>query len=235
MVRYLIDYENTRENAFSFGDNNFSLKQGDVVYIIYTNNTNRVNLDFIEKILRAKVKIQIEKVAAGKQSLDMHLSSLLGFLIASDFAKRESNEETKYVVLSGDGDYDGVIKFWKSKNVNVSRIAPVTAQPVKSPSPSVLPPAPPVLSSNKKKEEDNKKKEKETKQKKKEHTALNAQITKIFAKNKVECKLSGSLASLAIKNIDDKDNPKLKIYQEFVKHCGQKNGCKYYNMIKSVL
>jgi hypothetical protein len=62
------------------------------------------------------------KVAAGKQSLDMHLISYLGYLIC------EHEGRAEFVIVSNDAGYDGVLRFWQAKGYKCSRRLINTAQ-----------------------------------------------------------------------------------------------------------
>ncbi len=106
---YLIDFENVREMGISSLPPTDS---ADHIYIFYTDNAAKLNMD---AMLGHDAELKFIKVAAGKQSLDMHLVSVLGFLL------RDRGGENEYIVVSRDNGFDNVINFWKSKGFAVGR------------------------------------------------------------------------------------------------------------------
>ena len=106
---YLIDYENVREHGLTAIQ---PLDEEDSVYLLYTNNASKIGLDALANI---DATMRFMKVVAGKQSLDMHLVSYLGYLL------RKNGKSKKYVIVSRDGGFDGVVRFWKNKGYNVMR------------------------------------------------------------------------------------------------------------------
>lgn len=106
---YLIDFENVREMGIS---SLAPTDSTDHIYIFYTDNAAKLNMD---ATLNHDAELKFIKVAAGKQSLDMHLVSVLGFML------RSNGQEHEYVVVSRDTGFDNVIGFWKSKGFRVRR------------------------------------------------------------------------------------------------------------------
>mgnify|MGYP003290776019 CR=1 FL=1 len=97
---YLIDFENVQPNMES-------VKKTDHVHVFYTQDA---------KNIPDKKEIERHKVPSGKQSLDMHLVSYLGYLLAIH------DKACRYVIVSKDTDYDNIIKFWKEKGYpNIAR------------------------------------------------------------------------------------------------------------------
>lgn len=101
---YLVDYENVHEHGI-YGMRMLPVE--DTVFIMYTENADKVSLDCFDNV---KAYYRVIRVPAGNQSLDMHLSTFLGYLIGS-----EEDAETKYVVISNDTDYQGIINFWMTR------------------------------------------------------------------------------------------------------------------------
>ena len=118
---YLVDFENVHGEGMEGIDH---LSMSDHVRLFYTDNAPKVSLDIFQNIFEG-LKFETEKVAKGKQSLDMHLISYLGYLIGQNIGK-----DCAYVIVSKDTDYDHVIEYWNRKcEVSVSRrkqIAPET-------------------------------------------------------------------------------------------------------------
>lgn len=70
----------------------------------------------MDYVLSKKVNIEGHIVPARKQSLDMHLVSYLGHLLA------KHGKQCAYVIVSKDKDYDNIINFWKEEGyLNISR------------------------------------------------------------------------------------------------------------------
>lgn len=116
-VHYLIDFENVREDGLAAVR---TAQAGDTVYLIYTANAAKINLDAMAGM---HAGLKIIKVAAGKQSLDMHLVSIMGFLLNA------FGQDDSYVVVSNDNGFDGVVNFWKSEGYHTSCLK--TAEPVR--------------------------------------------------------------------------------------------------------
>lgn len=115
---YLVDYENVSEGNGKVlkGCSNFDANTH--LYIFYTKNTTKIDLDIIAN--HGEAKLQVIQAEDGKQALDMQLVSFLGYLIGLDgFSNAQENE---YIIISKDTDYDKVIKFWTKQGVeSVSR------------------------------------------------------------------------------------------------------------------
>lgn len=99
---YLIDFENVNSAGL---ENKNPLTGDDTVIIFFTKNASKIDMSVLSQVDRAK--LQFIEVPSGKQSLDMHLSSFVGSLLAE--AGR------RIVVVSKDHDYDAIIKFWKTR------------------------------------------------------------------------------------------------------------------------
>lgn len=102
-VQYLVDYENVHESGIQGMD---ALTAEDCVYLFHTSNADRISLSCLDYV-QAWVKVIL--VPPGKQSLDMHLGSFLGYLIG-----RETDPETRYAIISHDMDYLCIADFWNS-------------------------------------------------------------------------------------------------------------------------
>lgn len=108
---YLIDFENVHDDGLK---NINTLTKSDHVHIFFTKNANRVGLGILHA---TEAHIDSHEVPAGKQSLDMHLASYLGYLLG------KSEEGTcSYIIVSKDKDYDNIIAFWQEKGIkSISR------------------------------------------------------------------------------------------------------------------
>lgn len=116
---YLVDFENVHDEGL---ENIGSLSQTDHVHIFFTGNAKNIRIEN-GSIKRCDIKMHI--VPAGKQSLDMHLVSYLGYLLA------KHGEHCAYVIVSKDTDYDNIIKFWKEEYSNISRKQKIPGASVK--------------------------------------------------------------------------------------------------------
>lgn len=111
MTYYLVDYENTSSKGFK---GCAKLRKSDRIYIFYSENASKINLDFFAS--NNKLKISAIKVPVKKQSLDMHLASYVGYLIG-----KHKGKECRFVIISQDNDYDNIIAFWQKKKVRITR------------------------------------------------------------------------------------------------------------------
>lgn len=119
---YLIDFENVND----LGMNGIhKLTEEDSVYIVYTNNANRICLDWFDGV---KAPISVVHVQTGNQSLDMHLVSFLGYLLG-----QETDAERRYIIVSQDSDYEAVAAFWCSRYDNYLKVniwPSISGQPI---------------------------------------------------------------------------------------------------------
>lgn len=111
MTYYLIDYENTSSKGLKGCR---KLKKCDRVYIFFSENASKINLDFFTS--HNKAKVSAIKVPVKKQSLDMHISSYIGYLIG-----KNKKADCEFVIISKDNDYDNIIEFWRKKKYKVER------------------------------------------------------------------------------------------------------------------
>lgn len=182
---YLVDFENLHEDGL---DITSGANASDYIYVFFTSNSPKISLD---ALANQKAMLKILHVPAGKQSLDMSLSSFLGSLV--------QNRENKYVIVSDDTGYDCVISFWKSLGYNnISRIGSKKVSSPQSPN---------------------------------EKTVLNNRIAAILSEAKVDTSIINYISSLVVKNFEVKSG-KQNIYLAIIKKYGQKDGLRYYNLIK---
>ena len=105
--KYLIDMENVHESFVS----QIRPAKGDEIYLFCTEHVPKLNHTKLSEI--TKGWIRFVEVKGGKQSLDMHISSFLGYII---------DEKKEYVIVSNDTDYDGIIEFWNRNGFHVKRV-----------------------------------------------------------------------------------------------------------------
>lgn len=199
---YLIDFENVNERGLT----NVPYQPDDHVYLLYTRNASKVSLDVLSLV---DAKLKFIRVTAGKQSLDMHLVSYLGYLL------HENGKDAAFYIVSNDVGFDGVVQFWKRKGFQISRREIPAETPAQKQEPQAQPQQEqPVQESSIP-----------------ASTVLNNKIIGLYSKAKIDSKIAGSIASMVVKNIGLKDG-KAIIYRGIVKQFGQKEGLKYYNIIK---
>ena len=99
---YLIDYENVGSKGM---EDCSQLLDSDHIHVFFTENTKSIDLDIVDNHGLAELKTH--KVPTGKESLDKHLGSYLGYLIG-----KYPSKEVKIFIISKDKGYDDLIKFW---------------------------------------------------------------------------------------------------------------------------
>ena len=92
-TQYLVDFENVHE-ARLYGMDALTAEDG--VIIFHTSPYDRISLSRLDDV---QAWVKVIPVPAGKQSLDMHLGSFLGYLIGKEDA------DTDYAIVSHDLDY----------------------------------------------------------------------------------------------------------------------------------
>lgn len=116
MKYYLIDFDNVNTSKDLKGWETFTADY--YIYLFYTADKAKIDVSLANK--HGKAGFEYIEVPEGKQSLDMHLVSLLGFLVNKD-------KDGEYVIVSKDTDYDKIIKFWQSReNINITKCAKIT-------------------------------------------------------------------------------------------------------------
>lgn len=211
------------ENVGAHGLKNESYTCEDVIYLFYTENAAKISLDALSGI---DASVQFVPVPAGKQSLDMHLATWLGYEIS------KGSDDVSYCVVSNDLDYDAIIQFWKVRNVKIRRV-PISTS-LKTPgSPLVnsaksnrhnttvcsmpLPAAPPSVP-----------------KKQSQRSALNSRILQMCSASNVCQGKAGSVASVVVRHFFGPNRKEL-IYRDLVKIFGQKDGARYYRIVKQAL
>lgn len=139
---YLVDFENVADAGL---DGFFQLSEDDTVYLFYSPKSNRINIDFVQKLLDGKAKAQLKLlyVSSGNQALDLQLASFLGSLVM------QGSEDCVYTIVSRDKGFACLRSFWGNHagKLNIdqaSRIADARTpapQPKSSPVPAPAPQA----------------------------------------------------------------------------------------------
>jgi len=118
MAVFMIDYENVSVSGLEGLEH---LTVDDIVYIFYTENADRLTFSAHRRLLECAAQIRYYKAETGsKNALDFQIVTYLGYLI-------RENSSAVYHLVTKDSGFDSVINFWKKQDVQVSRIADLSA------------------------------------------------------------------------------------------------------------
>ena len=124
---YLIDFENVNKDGL-VGCN--KLDKNDTIVIFFTDNAKKIDMSDIAD--HGEAELEMYKIPAGKQSVDIHIGSYLGYL-----AGEKEGSKTRVIIVSKDTDYDNVIRFWKEKTgISVSRSKQIKIETQKTKEPT---------------------------------------------------------------------------------------------------
>lgn len=206
MKYYLIDFDNVNTSKDLKGWETFTSEYH--IYIFYTAQKAKIDVSLADK--HGKAGFEYVEVPEGKQSLDMHLVSLLGSLIGKD-------KDAEFVIVSKDADYDKIIKFWENReSVKIIRCSKIT--PLKQEEKTV------VKKSNEEKNA--------TANVKKDRPS--AEIRKILKTAQKDADTINYVGNLLDAHINEKGYKQL-IYRAVVSKYGQGQGLDIYNRIKKHL
>lgn len=104
---FLVDYENVSDGGLH---GFFDLTGDDTVALFYTQNANKISIDFFEIAMRSDTAAHIAfiKVNPGNQALDLQLASYLGALMAS------AEDDCAFYIVSKDKGFQCLIPFWSA-------------------------------------------------------------------------------------------------------------------------
>ena len=104
---FLVDYENVSDGGLH---GFFDLTEDDTVALFYTQNANKISIDFFEIAMRSDkaANIAFIKVNPGNQALDLQLASYLGALMAS------AEDDCAFYIVSKDKGFQCLIPFWSA-------------------------------------------------------------------------------------------------------------------------
>lgn len=106
---YLVDYENVGCSGLTGCE---KLAGSDHIIIFFTQNARKI--DMAEIANHGSAELKMIEIPAGKQSVDIHIGSYLGYLAGQ--------KKCNIVIISNDTDYDNVIEFWKKElSISISR------------------------------------------------------------------------------------------------------------------
>ncbi len=239
---YLVDFENVGSDGMAGCE---ALSASDHIHLFFTDNSRKINLDIVAN--HGGASFDTYKVDKGKQSLDMHLASYLGFLMG-----RDPEKESSFVVISKDCDYDGIISYWKDSERNILRFPTIkdsmeektekTVAKADAKAEAKAEAKPQVKASRKKtaKKQTGKPAEKPAVKQAAEadntpnKATLNNEIQQALSKAGYPNDVISSVASLAVKHFSEK-NAKQITYIAIIKKFGQSKGLDIYNQIKKKL
>jgi len=183
MKYYLIDFDNVNTKKdlkawASFTDDYY-------IYLFYTPEKSKVDVEIIDEIGEAKLKYV--KVPAGNQSLDMHLVSLLGYLIAKD-------PKGEFFIVSNDSDYKNIKTYWTEKEGIAVNIIPKIGSITQETKSKTKKAAEPKKESPKASKKSEKKKAPDAK------TQLNGDIQKALAKAKYSQKKIKEITAIVMEH-----------------------------------
>ena len=208
---YLIDFENVHADGLEGCE---TLKNTDHIVIFFTQNA--INMDMRAVVNCKAGDVSWIEVPAGKQSLDNHIGTYMGYL-----AGKNQNEGCNIVIISKDTDYDKLIKFCKerfgikaSRKAQIKKATPIT--PAKTTTTTTT------------KSSTSKTKAKASGD---EKTKINNEVIKILRKEKCADDVVNYTTSIVLKHFNE-DKAKQTIYRAIVSKYGQEKGLKIYNLIK---
>ncbi len=113
---YMIDFENTGSAGLTGCKN---LTDEDTVMIFFTQNCIRIDMRTLNG---SKANIRFVEIPAGNQSLDMHISSYIGY-----YSCKNKEDGCNMVVISKDRGYEAVIGHWTSDKIKIAGSVSVEA------------------------------------------------------------------------------------------------------------
>ena len=250
---FLVDYENVSDGGLA---GFFDLTKDDTVALFYTQNANKISIDFFQTALGREqaAAMAFIKVLPGNQALDLQLASYLGALMAN------AESDCVFYIVSKDKGYQCLMPFWKGQRgeiplYQVRSIAealtivdrPAAAQPkprkavvkpqpepAEEPAPVETPsaeaPAPEPVKSVPKKAV----KARSVSAASASKVAMNTKVQQVLSKAKIESPAIAYMASLVTKNVGDA-KIKQTVYRSTIAQFGQKKGLEIYNLVKPLL
>ena len=201
---YLVDYENVHSQGLAGCD---KTKKRDHIIIFFTSNGNTINMSSICN--HGESEIEFREVAPGKQSVDQHIISYMGFIIGKNSTRKN---DVSIVIISKDTGFDKVIAYWKAESgFKIKRSAQISGKTVDitSQEQSAL------ITSSQKKEKNN-------------------EIIKLLRGVGLPSETVTFVASTVVKNLGVQ-NGKQQIYRAIIARFKQQKGLEIYRDIKKHL
>lgn len=211
---FLIDYENVG------GDGLLGCKQlkiTDRIIIFFTKNAKK--LDMTDIADHGEARLEMMEIPSGKQSVDIHIGSYIGYL-----AGLYKGKECSVQVVSKDKDFDNVIAFWNLKSkLKVSRklnIEGKQAEPKRTASKAKTEPTEPAAKTEAADEKAN------------AHKTVNeAEIKQNLAKGGFGDDIAAYILRVVNKHLNEKNGKQLT-YRAIISKYGQEKGLGIYNRVK---
>ncbi len=109
---YFIDSENVGDSWVSLLS---VISDEDELLVFYTKKSPHMNYRNVVLLMESSKKIQFIECLEGNNALDFQLSTELGFRLSNI-------KDDAFVIVSNDNGYNAVVKYWSSRNINVSRV-----------------------------------------------------------------------------------------------------------------
>lgn len=109
-IFYLIDTENVGKRWLDFID-----PEENATIYLFCNANIKFSLTDVQTILSVSSKIHIIQCIPGKNSMDFFIIMKLGGLLSL-------HKKAQFYIVSGDHDFDGVIKEYSRSGYNIARI-----------------------------------------------------------------------------------------------------------------
>lgn len=113
MTYYLADTENIAKDWQPFAE---EAQYGDVFVLFYSKNVAPVSMSLFGAACMKGVRFDFIECRVGANAMDFQLVTELGRLIAT-------HPEEHFVILSKDGGYDVVVRYWQDRGVYIKREA----------------------------------------------------------------------------------------------------------------
>ena len=206
---YLIDFENVHTDGLEGCE---TLKNTDHIVIFFTQNA--INMDMRAVVNCKAGDVSWIEVPAGKQSLDNHIGTYMGYL-----AGKNQKDGCSIVIISKDTDYDNLVKFCKDRfGVKASRKAQIKKATATTSAKATTTAAKTTTKTTAKASGE-------------EKTKVNNEVIKILRKAKYADDVVNYTTSTVLKHYNE-DKAKQTIYRAIVSKYGQEKGLKIYNLIK---
>lgn len=168
----LVDYENVQDRGLAQLKKSISAE--DCLYIFFTSNANKVSMDTLHELSGI---LHFINVPAGKESLDRHLLTMLGFLL------QKNGKNSENIIISNDTGFDGVRNYWTKQGYHISRKGTATAIAKKA------------AQNNTQKEEGSASAE---------STDLNEKLSEVLKSSKLSINQTGEVTSFVVKHKKNK-------------------------------
>lgn len=257
---FLVDYENVSDGGLA---GFFDLTKDDTVALFYTQNANKISIDFFQTALGREqaAAMAFIKALPGNQALDLQLASYLGALMAN------AESDCVFYIVSKDKGYQCLMPFWKGQRgeiplyqvrsiaealtivdrpaaaqpkprkavVKPQPVPAPVAEPVEEPAPAEAPaPVPEPVPEPVKSVPKKAVKARSVSAASASKVAMNTKVQQVLSKAKIESPAIAYMASLVTKNVGDA-KIKQTVYRSTIAQFGQKKGLEIYNLVKPLL